>query len=140
LNDLKRILVPLDGSELAEKSLAVVADMVAPGIEIVFLRIVSPLSLVTGNDAMIEAKRYLDGLVDDWSRRHSPEVSAMVVEGSAAEQIIDQAEALGAGLIVMTTHGSGGLGRWLVGSCAERVVRHAHCPVLTIGKRALSGP
>lgn len=137
---MKRILVPLDGSELAEKSLPIVADMVAPGIEMIFLRIVNPLSLLTGSEALDEAQRYLDGLVEDWSRRHSPDVRALVVQGLAAEQIIDQAEELHAGLIVMTTHGSGGLGRWLVGSCAERVVRHAPCPVLTIGQKTLQRP
>ena len=57
----------------------------------------------------------------------------IVREGSADKQIIAAAQEIGAELIVIGTHGRGGLGRFLIGSVAEAVVRHATCPVLTVG-------
>lgn len=54
-------------------------------------------------------------------------------EGDAADQIIATAKEVGADLIVIGTHARGALGRFLLGSVAELVVRHAPCPVLTVG-------
>jgi len=62
----------------------------------------------------------------------SVRVEMRVGSGSAAAQIIDVAFDEGTDLIVMGTHGRTGLGRWLMGSVAETVVRHARCPVLTL--------
>ncbi|HKO93720.1 MAG TPA: universal stress protein [Polyangiaceae bacterium] len=59
-------------------------------------------------------------------------VETRLGSGSAAAQIIDVAFDEGTDLIVMGTHGRTGLGRWLMGSVAETVVRHARCPVLTL--------
>jgi nucleotide-binding universal stress UspA family protein len=50
--------------------------------------------------------------------------------GGAAEEIVDLAEELGAGLIVMGSRGRGGIRRALMGSVSDSVVQHAHCPVL----------
>jgi nucleotide-binding universal stress UspA family protein len=61
-----------------------------------------------------------------------PPASAEVVDGSPAEMIVAQAQRRGAELIVMGTHGRRGLSHALVGSVAERVVRTAPCPVLTV--------
>jgi nucleotide-binding universal stress UspA family protein len=57
-----------------------------------------------------------------------------VKEGSAVGQIILEAKELGADLIVMGTHGVGGFERWVLGSAAEKVLRKAPCPVLTVTK------
>ena len=71
----------------------------------------------------------------------SVRVEMRMGSGSAAAQIIDVAFDEGTDLIVMGTHGRTGLGRWLMGSVAETVVRHARCPVLTlrsdVAKRAV---
>lgn len=56
----------------------------------------------------------------------------MVVSGDAAEEIVRQAEARGADLIVMATHGRKGLNRLLFGSVAEKVIKAAPMPVLTV--------
>jgi nucleotide-binding universal stress UspA family protein len=53
-------------------------------------------------------------------------------EGNAADAIVDRARALGVNLILMTTHGRGGLGRAVFGSVADSVIRHSPCPVLLI--------
>ena len=53
-------------------------------------------------------------------------------EGAAREVIVERASALGVSLILMTTHGRGGLGRMVFGSTADSVLRHAPCPVLLV--------
>ncbi len=60
------------------------------------------------------------------------EVSLEVEVGDAAQAIVDKAEATGADLIVMATHGRTGLGHILIGSITEQVLRHARCPVLSL--------
>jgi nucleotide-binding universal stress UspA family protein len=55
-------------------------------------------------------------------------------EGPAAEEIVEVAEELGAGLIVMGSRGHGRLRRALMGSVSDAVVRHAHCPVTIVRK------
>ncbi len=58
--------------------------------------------------------------------------SALVLGTNAAEGICNYAEKVGVDLIVLSTHGRTGLGHLLIGSVAEKVVRHAHCPVVTV--------
>ena len=53
-------------------------------------------------------------------------------EGPAAETLLDAAKQQGATLIAMTTHGYKGIARWVLGSVAERTIRIAPCPVLTV--------
>ncbi len=54
--------------------------------------------------------------------------------GEAATEIVDLAEELGAGLVVLGSRGLGGIRRALMGSVSDSVVRHAHCPVLVVRK------
>jgi nucleotide-binding universal stress UspA family protein len=58
-----------------------------------------------------------------------------VTVGDPAEEIVAMADALDVDLIAMSTHGRTGLSHLLLGSVAEKVVRHAHCPVLTVRQR-----
>lgn len=62
-------------------------------------------------------------------------VRTQVGHGDAAEEIVLIAKKEGADLIVISTHGSTGLERWVFGSVAEKVVRLAECPVLTVRQR-----
>ena len=65
---------------------------------------------------------------------HAPSLplsSADLLRGPTAKRIVEHAEKIGADLIVMGTHGRGGLGHLMLGSIAEKVVRTAKCPVLT---------
>lgn len=64
------------------------------------------------------------GTVSGWYFRH----------GGADQQIVDLADEIGAGLIVMGSRGLGGIRRALMGSVSDSVVRHAHCPVLVVRK------
>ena len=62
-------------------------------------------------------------------------VSTLLTEGPAAASIVRAAKRNRVGLIVLGTHGRGGVARMVLGSVAEQVVRMAHCPVLTVRAR-----
>ena len=78
-----------------------------------------------------EAEQQL-GLHAERVRAGGIEVEAQVREGYPATVIVEEAESRGADLIVLGTHGHTGIKHLLLGSIAERVVQHAHCPVLTV--------
>ena len=80
-------------------------------------------------------RRKLDRLAAG-ARRDRLRVSTMLLEGAPAAAIVAAAQRRRAGLLVLGTHGRTGLRRMLLGSVAERVVRTARCPVLTVGPGA----
>lgn len=135
---MKKILVPLDGSAMAEQALDIVEEMLDRNIRLVLVRVLNPLTLTGADFTKQEAKDYLCDQAESFQSRHPDiEVACFIEEGLAANKIIDLSRTEDVGLIVMTTHGAGGLGRWLMGSVAEKVVRHAPCPVLTLGAETL---
>jgi nucleotide-binding universal stress UspA family protein len=136
-----KILIPLDGSDLAEAILpeaeALAKDF---GAEIILLCAHTPQvsSYLADNPhaltdiARYEAessRQYLDGVADR-VRAKGLLAKVMLIEGRAADVILDTAEAVKADLIAMTTHGRSGVGRWLLGSVADAVVHAAKVPVL----------
>lgn len=137
---LKKILVPLDGSELAEKALApVVALAEAFLAEIVLLRVVVPLSIKLDPDlyqriidgGQKEAKRYLSGIqLRSLFSRVSVEGETMV--GKAANSILDYAQENEIDLIVISSHGRSGISRWVYGSVADKVLHQAACSLVII--------
>jgi len=68
--------------------------------------------------------------------REIPEIGAKIRQGVPSQQILAAAQEYGADLIVMGTHGRRGLARTLLGSVAEKVVRHSSVPVLTVRQPA----
>lgn len=78
-----------------------------------------------------EAQKHLDALLAP-AEREQFRVTTDVVFGSPAKGIVDYARDQAMNLIVMGTHGRGGVAHLLIGSVAERVVRTAECPVLTV--------
>ena len=78
------------------------------------------------------ARRQMDELVTDDDRSSFEVVTAVRSAPSAASDIMEYARVNAIDLIVMGTHGRGALGRLFMGSVAERVVRSAPCPVLTV--------
>jgi len=147
-----RILVPLDGSRLAEQALSC-AMTLGRGLpaELVLFRAVSIPSDVQAvlafadmqADALldqfeIEANDYLRGTAHSL-RGGSLDIQTVVHHGPAAESIVDYAEAMGIDQIVMATHGYTGIKRWRHGSVAERVLQSASVPVLLVrAKEGLS--
>ena len=147
-----KILLATDGSEDAELALQTAADIatstkselhvitVGPGYpDPVYWRHQADLSYETYEEAVRaverEAREVLDGQVRE-AQRAGAVVSGihLSMEDRRDQAILDVADEIGAGLIVIGSRGHGGLRRALMGSVSDSVVRHAHCPVLIVRK------
>ncbi len=131
----EKIVVPLDGSILAEGILDQVEKLAElTGGEIMLLRVAyfHPFpgvdSLEFEQKAVDRAEAYLSRIASEMGQKGF-RVSTHVRYGQPAEEIIRHADRY-ADLVVMTTHGRTGLGRWALGSVANRVVNHSRKPVL----------
>ncbi len=142
---LKSILVPLDGSELAEQVLPHVTSLAKTiPLEIVLFRAYSLKQLISTYEDYVpdwdvleaesqgEASNYLNGKVRQLKSQGLVDVCSVISEGAAAEKIIDLAKSTANSLIAICTHGRSGVKRWVLGSVTERVVRHSGDPVLVI--------
>ena len=142
-----QIFVPLDGSGLAEKTLPHACSLTKRlNLEIQLVRVYSlPLDAYVVADGVIaqgpaqyseefarHAQDYLDGKVAGLRADGFKRVVAIAIEGDAAGEIIDLASKTPNSLIAMSTHGRSGIGRWVLGSVAEKIIQHAHNPVLLI--------
>jgi nucleotide-binding universal stress UspA family protein len=139
---IKTILHPTDFSELSDAAFRVACAVARDhGSRLVVLHVVSPPQ----SHGEVVARRQDSGYHEDLRRmlqRVRPEDLAVAVDrrledGPAAETILRVARDEGAGLIVLGTQGRGGLGRLLLGSVAERVLRQAPCLVLTVNAATL---
>ena len=139
----KKILVPLDGSELAEKSLGEAKGLAKlTGGRIDLLRVAWVLT-VPGTDptdkeveVVGQAQAYLDQVAQGLGAEGF-EVATHVRYGHPAAEIIDAARE--ADLVVMSTHGRSGLDRWALGSVAEKVLRHCGRPILLVRVHCSAG-
>jgi len=133
----KKILVPLDGSLLAEHALGKVVELAAGGAAVMLVRAAEAHSLRVDLTEMQvevvrEAEEYLARVAARLEREGIKDVQTSVWYGPAASAIVEAARFRGADLIVMGTHGRTGLMHVLLGSVAERVVRLAPCSVLVV--------
>ena len=143
-----KIVIPVDGSELAECVLPYIENIVNHcGVqEIVFLRVIESVSAsIVGSDFIMgedesrnlqnrheaAARNYLDQLISRLPC-DTVKLSGEVITGKAAEDIADFASHQGADLLIMATHGRSGVSRWVMGSVAERVIRWSCVPVLIV--------
>lgn len=85
--------------------------------------------------AIADARRMLDSFIDTVPGARDVEVEARVIEALPVDGIHETAASSGAALIVMGTHGRGGLNRWMLGSVAERILRESRVPVLTVREK-----
>jgi nucleotide-binding universal stress UspA family protein len=138
---MKRIVVPLDASPIAESVLPVVADLArAGGASIRLLRVEAlPDNCVDSDGRVVayadqEMARFeaeaLDYLRTVTTRLGGLPVESCVRFGDPLTEILKEADAFDADLIAVTTAGKSGLGRVVLGSVAERVFRKAQMPVL----------
>jgi universal stress protein A len=91
--------------------------------------------IVGGRDVAVELGEELRGELERLGKKYAgrgAKIDTQLVEGVPYAEIVRIAKELPADLIVMGTHGRGGLSHLLLGSVAERVVRTAECPVLTV--------
>jgi nucleotide-binding universal stress UspA family protein len=146
---LKSVIVPLDGSSLAESALPTVSDFArALKLEVTLLRAYElPAGAYYGSEDYLpnyeellaglreEARQYLDGKIAELKGQGFEKVFPAAVEGSSAEEIIKIARDTPNSLVAMCTHGRSGVERWVLGSVTERVVRHSGNPVLVLRSR-----
>lgn len=138
----ERILVPTDGSDGVERALRHAVDLaVEHGATVHALYVVNSASYAgmpmesswEGIDEMLradaeDAVALVEALGDDYE----VPVETAILDGSPSKEIVRYAETEGCDLIVMGTHGRGGIDRLLLGSVAEKVVRGSSVPVLTV--------
>lgn len=133
-----KLLVPLDGSDLAEAALGRAAEIARASSASVELLLVHQPCLMTGEDAAVAERGiaredgYLRALAAEISSGAGVPVTHVVVPGNPVEVICKRASECGVDLIIMTTHGRGGWSRAWMGSVADAVSRHAAVPVLMI--------
>ena len=146
-----KIMVPLDGSELAECVMPHV-EAITTGCKItnvVFVRVVAPIQLPVRLPAQGElgfqekdrreiqeqrkktAEAYLDKIVQKTALEGAA-LSYEVLEGNVAETLAQWAEQNGVDLIIIASHGRSGVGRWVMGSIADRLLRSVCVPVMMI--------
>ena len=133
------VMVPTDFSELSNVAVDYAFSMVKRlGGKMIFLHSVdwskyemTALSNEVYDFAKKEASKLLDDLVER-AKRLGIEAEGKWVEGPPFVEIIHMAKKMNADLIIMGTHGRTGLSNIVIGSQAERVVRQAPCPVLTV--------
>jgi nucleotide-binding universal stress UspA family protein len=138
----KRILVPIDGSPLAEQALphaVALADCFQA--ELILLKVLTPLA-ETRNlpiGAVRKAQKITHCLANDYLDRITTEIQerdihvrTVTIEGQPQVQIIRFAEEELVDLIVICTRGHSGFSRWLMGSVADRVTRGVSIPVLLV--------
>lgn len=143
------VVLPLDGSALSERArpfaIAVASERKAP---LALLAVVDPyqasalgLASAAGAvlydvdvpDAILDVKRYLEAQVAACERAvPGLAVTAYVQVGDAAREILEATAQLRGQLVVMTTHGRGGIDRWIRGSVAERIVSEGTVPVMLV--------
>lgn len=136
---IKTILVPLDGSVLAESALAPAVDLARDyKAKLVLVRAAEAhtLPMADPTEAQVEAVRhaedYLSGARERVIRAGIAEVETSVWYGPPAEAIAEAARYREASLVVMSSHGRSGLGRLVLGSVAETVLRTTETPILLI--------
>lgn len=144
-----KILLPLDGSSLAERALPLAAKLARENeATLILLRSVAlDKILIPDAHAMggysplwptqslrLARKEALDYItrIQKTEIPHNVSVRTEVIEGEPADGIVDVARVEGATLIVLSSHGYSGATRWILGSVAERVLHGAPCPVLIV--------
>lgn len=146
---INRVLVPLDGSQLAEKALPVTRQVVKAGGEIILLTAAHDAApsinldpdapVLTENAAYVQstpprAHDYLEHIGKNL-QLNGYQVSIEVMGGEPADLIIAVAEQRRVDMIIMSTHGRSGLSRVLFGSITLKVLETASMPVLVVPNR-----
>jgi nucleotide-binding universal stress UspA family protein len=151
--EIRRILCPIDFSEHSRRALdhaVAIARWYEAAVTV--LHVFSPVTVAAVGAApvvvepMVLAPVDRDRLLADTKAFAAVEsapgvaIEAVVREGSTAAEILEQAASMRADLLVIGTHGRSGFDRLLLGSVAEKVLRKASCPVLTVPRRLPAVP
>jgi len=134
---MKKILVGFDGSEGAEQALNRAIMLVDEYGELILLAVVPSPSEKTfvDNEIYKKLRRKAESLISDAISdigSHDFTITGIVEEGDAAAKIIDAANKLKVDLIVLGSRGTSEIGRYLLGSVANKVVQYAYKPVMVV--------
>ncbi len=148
---LDSIVVPVDGSTIAEQILPHVAAVAkALQLSVKLVSVVPPFAYFytyTGTDYApfpymdvakeeeLLAMSYLEKTEAKLKKESVKSVEKLIVHGDPAASIVDAARDTPNSMVAMTTHGRSGVGRWFLGSVADRVVRYSGAPVLLVRAR-----
>ena len=156
---VKKILIPLDGSEIGEAALRYVEEMISNlglggGVDVILIHVlIAPIQNISyGQNISLETtltyeeieemrQKALKYLEESGERLRSAgvdvkhEVLLRDTNGSSAEEIIKAEEDLAVDLVAMSTHGRRGISRWAFGSVTEKVLRSGNVPVLVVRAR-----
>ena len=138
----KRILLPLDGSSLAEEAVPHAVAMAERfGAEVILLAVLMSLPMAVGSHqpslrqaeerTRASMREYLERIATRF-RDKGVQAEVVTTEGTPHAEIVRVAEARSADLIVMCSRGRSGASRWLIGSVADRVMRGAGVPVVLV--------
>jgi len=134
---MRKILVGFDGSEGSEMALNKAMALVDEYGELILLAVVPNPAEKTFLDIEMykNMKKKADSLISDAVidiGSHDYTITGMIEEGDAAAVIIDIANKLDVDLIVLGSRGTSTIGRYLLGSVANKVVQYAHKPVMVV--------
>ena len=143
----KKIMVPLDGSELAECVLPHAEAFIKgfSACEVVFVRVVEPLILSFRDHSVLMAKElektesarkssaedYLNHIIARL-KHEGAELHSEIIVGKIEDSLVDYAEDNDIDLILIATHGRSGVTRWVMGSVADKILRSSNVPVLMV--------
>lgn len=138
-----KILIPLDGSKLAEHSLAYVAGLRPLGLsQVEIVSVAEPDAVALRRGQEDEAREvnllgsYHREVTEDLRIHTSLEVETKVLSGPPAAAIIEEIEAFQPDYLIVSTHGASGVSRWRFGSVADKLIRGAGCATLVVGPKA----
>ncbi len=137
----KKILVPLDGSEVAETAVGEAEKLAKSFNSEIFLFQVVPFMPVYGSPELVtplivdekqkdSAEKYLASIAQKLKEKSFKVTTEVRTGQQVAVEIIDYASETGSDLIVMCTHGRSGITRWLLGSVALKVLTRGEIPIL----------
>ncbi len=144
MRPFKKILVATDFSDHAREAVRYAAEL-ARRYEgsLLLIHVYQPVNYALPDGYMLYTPTQMTSMMEEFEQQlgkakaealaaGAPEVETSLPIGAAAFEIVEAARAADCDLIVMGTHGRTGLSHMLIGSTAERVVRAATCPVLTV--------
>jgi len=139
--EFDRVLVPVDFSPLSETVLRFGVELTRKGGVTVVLHVLEPLPMhfesafgsFVNTEGLLRIRENAEHLLAQSTAKYPDrEFITELKEGKPSAQVLDAARRHSAEMIVMGTHGRGGLEELFLGSVAARVVRRARCPVLTV--------
>ena len=135
----KTILVPLDGSQLAEQALGTAAILArASKASVDLVTVIEPMPFGGLDDApsndheWIVRQKYVESTATELGQGAAIAATGTILRGPATEKLCEREHAIDADLVVMTSHGRTGVSRAFLGSIADAMIRHSDAPVLVL--------